>query len=216
MPMRALSIFALVLVQGAAGETPQPIGADAVWAPPANFLEAFHKTCDGREGAAFTDCFRDAMRQADASPAAVAFAGRVDGMGYLRAFEETGRVDLAFADFPFRANENRLCFLVNGQPPLIDVDDLSRLDREALAANRDYAELSRAYPHVAIFPGRRSNPRGPAAVRLRNGGQGFVVPYALRDGCHACKIVGDAKLRFDFDVEGRFVGIAVDRVRRRS
>ena len=191
-----------------------PIGADAVWTPPTDFVSAFHAACDGRAGQDFGACFVEQMAKAGAPPAAIAFARQVDDQGYLTGFEEAGRVDLAFAEYPFRANENQLCFLVNGTPPLVDVDDLSRLDREVLAANHDYSELSRAYPNVAIFPGRRSGPRGPNAGRLRSGGQGFLVPYELRDGCHACKVVGEAKLRFDFDVEGRFVGIAVDRVRR--
>jgi hypothetical protein len=215
--MSALSIFALVLVHSAAaaGAPPPPVGADAVWTPPANFVETFHKACDGREGRAFSDCFVDQMQKAGASAAAVAFARRVDGMGYLSGFEEAGRVDLAFAEYPFRANENQLCFLVNGEPPLLDVDDLARLDRAALAANADYAILARQFPNLAIFPGRRSAGRSLRAVRLRDGGQGFSIPYALHDGCHACRVVGDLELRWDFDVEGRFVRIAVQRARLR-
>ncbi len=63
---------------------------------------------------------------------------------------------MAFAEYPFRANENAVCLLVNGEPPLLDVDDLARLDRAALAANADYSVLARQYPNLAIFPGRRS------------------------------------------------------------
>ena len=107
------------------------------------------------------------MEKAGAPPAAVAFARRVDRQGYLVAFRETGRVDVAFAEYPFLANENAVCLLVNGTPPAIDVDDLSGLDRRALAAN----------------PG------------------------------HACRIVGEAQLRFEFDVEGRFRGVEIERVR---
>ncbi|HEY2797653.1 MAG TPA: hypothetical protein VGK26_07170 [Thermoanaerobaculia bacterium] len=213
--MRALSILALVLVHAAAADAPAPIAADAVWTPPANFIETLHKACDGREGKAFTDCFIAAMQKAGAPPAAIAFARRVDGMGYLSGFEDAGRVDLAFAEYPFRANENQLCFLVNGEPPLLDVDDLTRLDRAALAANPDYAILSRKYPNLAIFPGKRYGGRSLRAVLLRDGGQGFAIPYRLHDGCHACRIVGDLELRWDFDVEGRFVRIGVQRVRSR-
>jgi len=213
--MRALSMFALVLVHSAAPGAPTPIGADAVWTPPADFVETFHKACDSRGGKLFSECFVDQMQKAGAPPAAVAFARRVDGMGYLSGFEEAGRVDLAFAEYPFRANENQLCFLVNGEPPLLDVDDLARLDRAALAANADYAVLARQFPNLAIFPGKRSEGRSLRAVRLRDGGQGFSIPYTLHDGCHACRIIGDLELRWDFDVEGRFVRIAVQRARAR-
>jgi hypothetical protein len=205
-------LFALLLVQSPAA--PSPIGADAVWSPPANFLQRFHQRCDAKP-ARLSECFVDQMAKAGAPPAAVAFAKRVDGMGYLRGFEDSGRVGLAFAEFPFRANENQLCFLVNGEPPLLDVDDLSRIDRADLAANPDYAALARQYPDLSIFPGRRSGAHGPRGVRLHNGGQGFPVPYTLHEGCHACRIVGDLELRWDFDVEGRFVGIRVQRVRAR-
>jgi len=152
------------------------------------------------------------MQKAGAPPAALAFARRVDGQGYLRAFREAGRVDVALAEYPFRANENAVCLLVNGTPASIDVDDLSGLDRQALEANPEYAALARSHPRIAIFPGSRGGARGPAALRLSGGGQRFVVSYALRDGCHACKTVGEAQLRFDFDVEGRFRGVAVQRV----
>jgi hypothetical protein len=210
-----LSVFALVLVHAAAGEAPPPIGADAVWTPPANFVESFHKACDRREGKALSDCFVEEMHKAGAPPAAVAFARRVEGMGYLRGFEDAGRVGMAFAEYPFRANENLVCLLVNGEPSLLDVDDLGRLDRAALAANADYSVLARQYPNLAIFPGRRSAGHGLRAVRLRDGGQGFSIPYTLHDGCHACRVVGDLELRWDFDVEGRFVRIGVERVRSR-
>lgn len=209
------ALFAAPAAASPADSAMAPIGADAVWTPPSDFLAAFHAACDRGPGSKFGECFLEEMRKAGAPPAALAFARRVDDQGYLRGFQEAGTVDLAFAEYPFRANENQLCFLVNGTPPLLDVDDLSRLDRETLAANRDYVSIARSYPNIAIFPGRRSGARGPRAVRLQTGGQGFQVPYSLRDGCHACRIVGDAELRFDFDVEGRFVGIAVQRIRPR-
>lgn len=155
------------------------------------------------------------MQKAGAPHAAVAFARGLDGQGYLRALRETGRVDVALAEYPFRANENEVCLLVNGTPPVVDVDDLAVLDRGALAANPEYAALSRTYPRIAIFPGNRGSARGPAALRLSGGGQRFVVSYSLRDGCHACKIIGEVGLRFDFDVEGRFRGVEVQRVRPR-
>ncbi len=194
---------------------PAALGVDAVWSPPEHFLAKFHAACDALGGARFSECFVAQMRKQGAPPAAVAFARRVDGQGYLAAFREIGRVDVAFAEYPFRANENAVCLLVNGRPPVIDVDDLSGLDRQALAANPEYAALARSHPRVTLFPGNRGSARGPAALRLSGGGQRFVVSYSLRDGCHACKIVGEAELRFEFDVEGRFRGVEIQRVRPR-
>jgi hypothetical protein len=127
--------------------------------PPAGFVSALHAACDGRAGE-FGACFVEQMAKAGATPAAIAFAHRVEDQGYLSGFQEAGRVDLAFAEYPFRANENQLCFLVNGTPPLFDVDELSKLDPETLAANPDYSELAREHPSIAIFR-PPIGPRGP-------------------------------------------------------
>lgn len=215
--MLALAPLALVLVHAVAtaaqADAPAPVGPDAVWSPPPSFLAAFHAACDGRPGA-ITGCFMAQMKKAGASPAALAFARRVDGQGYLREFLPAGRVSLAFAEFPFRANENQLCFLVNGSPALLDVDDLSRLDRREIRANPDYAVIERQYPKVEFFPGPRSGPRAPRAVELPSGYQGFLVSYSLRDACHACRVVGEVRLRFDFDASGQFRGATIRQIRR--
>ncbi len=49
--------------------------------------------------------------------------------------------------------------------------------------------------------------------KLPDGGQRFVVPYVLVDGCHACARVGALQLAFDFDSAGKFLGAKVSRVK---
>jgi len=193
-----------------------PVGPNAVWRPPADFLTAFHRACDELPGTDFGACFVGEMRRTGASEPALAFARLTGDQGYLEAFRDEGVVDVAYAVYPFRANENELVFLVNGEPPLIDVDDLSRLDAKNLAANPVYEELKKTYPNLAFFPGNRGESRQPRAHRLRSGGRRFVVSYELRDACHACRIVGEARIGFDFDARGRFVGTDVVRVRPRD
>jgi hypothetical protein len=188
-----------------------PVGPDAVWKPPADFNAAFHKAC-AKAGARFGLCFTQQMEKAGASPAAVAFSRRIENQGYLRAFRETGKVDVAYADYPYRANENQVCLLVNGQPPTIDVDDPALIDKAALAASPVYAELLRSHPNATLFPGSRGGARGPIAQDLASGGQRFMVPFTVHDGCHACAVLGQVYLRFLFDVEGRFLGTEVERV----
>jgi hypothetical protein len=182
---------------------------------PSNFLSRFHPACDSLAGARFGQCFVREMQKAGAPPAALGFAAETGDQGYLRAFREAGRVDIAYADYPFRANENQVCLLVNGTPPAIDVDDLSGFDRKALEAKPDYSAIMASFPRAAIFPGDRGSGRGPNALSLKSGGQRFIVSYLLKDGCRACRVVGEAQLRFDFDVEGRFRGIGVERVHTR-
>ena len=189
--------------------SPPPVGADALWVPPAGFLEAMHRSCDGRSGADFGACFVAAMEKAGAPPAAVAFARRTSDQVYLRQFRDAGLVDVACAEYPFRANENAVCFLVNGSPPMIDVDDPAYVERQTLLWNPVYAGLARTHPNLAVFPGRRSGEGAVAAGAVSNGGQRFRVEYSLTDGCHACARLGSLRMDFDFDVRGRFVGTKV-------
>jgi hypothetical protein len=193
---------------------PAQVHDAAVWRPPADFRAKVAAKCGNVAG--FGACLIAQMRAAGAPEAALAFAKRTDNQGYATGFRDTGTVDLVHAEYPYRANENALVFLVNGQPPMIDVDDLSRIDQRNLGANAAYAALLSKYPALALFPGDRRPGRGPGATRLRSGGQRFVVTYVLKDGCHACAIVGDARIGFDFDVEGKFVGTDVIRVRPRG
>ena len=54
----------------------------------------------------------------------------------------------------------------------------------------------------------------PAGANL-NGGQRFDLDFLLRDGCRGCATVGAVKVSFDFDVNGKFVGTEIGRVRAR-
>ncbi len=206
---------ALFLAAGVASAAPTaPVGSEAVWKPPADFRARVTAAC-ASAGSNFAACFVEQMRAAGASAAALAFTERTGNQGYLTAFVDTGKVDIAYAEYPFRANENALVFLVNGEPSMLDVDDLSRIDRKNLGANPTYAGLLKKNPELALFPGERRPGREPRAVKLRSGGQRFVVVYELHDGCRACKNVGYARIGFDFDVEENFVGTDVVQVRPR-
>ncbi len=194
---------------------PAPVGPDAVWAPPPNFLAAMHKACDKGAPARFGECFVAQMKKAGAPEPALAFARRTGNQGYLRDFRNTGKVDVAHAEYPFRANQNQVCFLVNGDPSMIDVDDPQWITRAMLEANPVYADLLKRFPKLAMFPGTRFGATAPAGANLKSGGQRFDLDFLLRDGCRACTTVGSAKVAFDFDVNGKFVETQVGRVRAR-
>lgn len=212
-----LGLFLLLSIASAASgpdAAPAPVGLDAVWAPAASFLPTLHAACDKGPPGRFGECFVAEMRKAGAPEPALAFARRTGNQGYLREFRDTGKVDVAYAEFPFRANENRVCYLVNGEPPMIDVDDLSRIRADALAENAQYAALFKRFPNLAIFPSTRFGV-APAALNLKNGGQRFGLDFLLRDGCHACTVVGSMKVAYDFDVDGKFIETRVGPVRAR-
>ena len=214
----AAGIFALGAARAAAKTSENApavrVTSDAVWSPPEGFVAAMHRACDARSGGDFGACFVEEMRRAGASEAAVAFARRTGDQGYLKEFRTTGGpVDAGCAVYPFRANENAVCFLVNGAPPMLDVDDPKFLDQGLLRRNPAYAGLLRAYPNLAVFPGPRAIDDGVDVHLLPEGGQFFRVNYVLVDGCHACARVGVLRLDFDFDAAGRFAGTRVASVR---
>jgi hypothetical protein len=219
---RAAFLFALASAAAALARQaeppappPSPVGPDAVWSPPPDFRAAMHNACDKGAPAHFGECFVTQMQKAGATGPALAFARRTGNQGYLRDFRNTGKVDVAHAEYPFRANQNQVCFLVNGDPAMIDVDDPQWINKAVLEANPVYADLLKRFPKLMIFPGTRFGETAPAGGNLKTGGQRFDLDYLLRDGCRACTAVGSMKVAFDFDVNGKFVEAQIGRVRAR-
>ena len=164
----ALAVLGIVAAVPAAAA--QAVTAAAVWHPAAGFMADFHRQCDGQRGAAFDACFAAAMAQSGASAAALAFTKRLDNQAYLQALEPTGGlVAIAHAVYPFRANENDAWLLVNGTPPLIDVDDQRYLPLAQMRSSPAYTEIRHHYPNVTFWPGDRGRSgAGSVAKRARN------------------------------------------------
>ncbi len=197
-------LIAAVLGSGArAGES--RVGPEAQWSAPRDAISVIHRECDTLAGPALGDCFLSVMGKLGASPQAVAFARRMESAAYLQEFRNTGLVDVALVFYPFRANENHGCLLVNGEPPIIDVDDLQQLPQDDLRADSTYRTLAGKY-RITIWAADRTGRSGPAVLQLPGGGQRFAVRYVLRDFCHACEVVGGATFAFDFDAGGGFLG----------
>lgn len=146
------------------------------------------------------------MREDGASSEAIRFTEMTDTTGYVRQFACAGNVGIAYVDYPFRANENLGIILVNGDPPMIDVDDFRHVDLEKLKRDSTYLKLVSRYPDASLWPGDRFNTSEPHAVSLKNGHEGFIVTYTIRNGCHACEEIGTVRFEFVFGKEGRFMG----------
>jgi hypothetical protein len=184
----------------------EAIGPGAVWDSDELSQNKLHEECGSLRGPV-DRCFISFMERSGASPQAVAFANLVDKRGYLRGFRKAGPVDIAYAAYPFKANENYGYLLVNGDPTMIDVDNLNALPKKQLESDPTYLKLAAKFPKIAIWPGDRFSTEYPIMERLPEGGQRFVVEYRLTDFCHACEVVGKAKFGFDFDSKGKFLGI---------
>jgi hypothetical protein len=192
--------------------SPGRIGASAVWQPPQDFITKAHTVCDKGAGpASSTECFINQMSAAGAPADAVTFsrmlARESDGqVGIMTAFKSFGVVDAAQVMYPLRANDNYGLLLLNGNPNLLDVDDLKKLDRAAMEADPMYMAVKNKLPQSDIWPGDRSGSEPwPRVQPLPQGGIQLVVTYPLINGCHACQRTGLARFGWDFDASGKFL-----------
>ena len=213
--MKSLVVVAILLYSGAGFATarhqnagmPKPaqvVNQKALWQPGMEIMGAIRDTCG--KAPDFGQCFVAQMQKSGASPQAIAFTKLTGNTGFMRDFREAGRVDVAYVNYPFRANENQGCLLVNGDPGAIDVDDTSLLPQDEMRKSATYAALAAKYPNATIFPGDRNGTAYPKIEKLAGGGQRFVAAYRLLDGCHACARIGDASFAFDFDRAGKLTG----------
>jgi hypothetical protein len=210
-----LALGSVSLSAPAAGASDR-VGPKAVWKASPEVIVKLRAECSA-DPAKVGACFTQFMQSAGASSEAVAFAKSLadKGYGYLRAFRRTGRVDIAYVEYVFRANEMEGVFLVNGDPPMIDVDDGQYLSPLVQQKNTDYAALLRQYPQATVWPADRGETNAPTVVSSTHGQQ-FDVEYRLRNGCHACAQIGTELVAFRFDDSGRFHGTMVLGVRPRQ
>ncbi|HAH06415.1 MAG TPA: hypothetical protein DCM05_07800 [Elusimicrobia bacterium] len=208
--MRLLLLAMLCAPAWAAPKT-LPVGPQARWTPPAGFLDEARTACLG----AVKDqagCFAKRMRKAGAPEAAAAFAARLPQPGWLSEYRTLGeRIGAAYAVYPFRANENSVCLLVNGTPPRIDIDE-DALKPGELESDPDFVLLPSSGAAPALWPGDRTY-KAPLSIQSSPaGGERLVFLYRLSAGCRACTDVGAAWIGFDFDRKGRFQGRRLLRV----
>jgi len=185
------------------------IDATAVWQVPSSFLSAGHTACDNHTD--FVDCMMDQMSKAGAPAAAVAFTHELykqthGEFGIMTGFQDEGPVAFAWVFYPIRANTNYGLYLVNGQPSMINVEDLKMLDRKTMEQSPQFQDLKNQFPKVDVWPGDRDGKTWPNSQPGPNGGTQFVVGYPLINGCHACARAGLAIFTWNFDAKGKFLG----------
>jgi len=128
----------------------------------------------------------------------------------MRDFRLAGPVDIAYVMYPFEEKSAYRVLLVNGNPPLFDVDS-SKIwkDIEQDAAARHLLPTDAG---GNITAGQRFMNSFPLPRPLPGGGQEFVEDYTvpLNDGI--------AKLfaRLRFDQGGNFLGVSAQNVLRRE
>ena len=184
------------------------ITRSAVFNPPQVVWGRMQEECTGPNS---VECVASIMRQAGASPEAIAFSRKIDGDGYMDSFREMGKVDLVSVFYPFRANTNGGSFLVNGSPSMISLEELDKWGKVDIRKDPLYPAIAKRFPEVMLWGGE---PGFGTMQRLPSGGQRFIFSYVLLNGCHACDVAGYAHVAFDFDRNGRFSGTKLLRLSR--
>jgi hypothetical protein len=195
--------------QSQPGPGPTTFGASSVWQVTQQFLAAAHAACDKSSHAG--GCFIEQMPKAGAPAAAVSFTRELykqnhGEFGVMTGFQDQGPVAFAWITYPLRANTNYGLLLVNGRPPIVNVEDLKLLDTKTMKNSFQFQDLKNQFPKVDVWPGDRDGKTWPNAQAGPNGGTQFVVSYPLLNGCHACARAGLAIFGWNFDSRGKFLG----------
>jgi len=212
-----LILLAGILTPGCAvpeqGESEQgwaSAGPEAVWqGSPQKLMQITRKTCASLKGSSRERCFLQVMKELGASPQAVRFAGRLPEPGFLLSCRKAGPVFVARVVYPFRAHALEGRLLVNGRPPVVDVDDEDLWPVNALEDMPEYQRLRSSWSRLSIRPGDRAMPGALAVQQQSNGSWRFIAGYVLESGQGEGEIAGVVDFAFDFDEQGTFLGSTV-------
>lgn len=206
-----LSAYLLLSACGLYAQTSSRIGSSAVWQPPAQFQTTVNAACGKPSGAQFVECLATQMSKAGAGADAVQFARelyklRPEAAGVMTSFESVGPVDIARVTYFDNANGSYGLLLVNGQPRIVNAEDLKLLDTKTMERSFQFQDTKNQFPKAGVWPGARSGTTWPNSQAGQNGGVQFLVTYPLRNGCATCANAGSAIFTWNFSREGKFQG----------
>jgi hypothetical protein len=194
------------------------ITSAAIWEPGSNFLASATKACRQDLAEARARCFIDEMAKAGAPREAIEFSRRLyaqnGAWGVLWEFQAVGPVDMAKVHYPMRDGERQYAagarnyglLLVNGNPAIVDVDDLKQLDQQAMERDEGYQRLKRQFPGLKLWAGARGGTAFEPVTRHPNGGLSFDMNYFLNPTRPAGAWLSGAHFSWNFDATGKFLG----------
>lgn len=187
------------------------IGDSEIWQVSQQFLSAAHSACDKPSHSPDIKCLLGQMTTAGAPAKAVAFTRELykqthGEFGIITGFHDEGPLAFAWVTYPLRANTNYGLLLVNGRPPIVNVEDLNLLDKKTMEQSAQFRDLKSQFPNVDLWPGDRDGKIWPNSQTGPNAVIQFTVGYPLLNGCHACERVGLAIFNWNFDAQGKFLG----------
>ena len=137
----------------AAPKASAKVGASSVWQLPEQFMTGAHAACDKSAPAGFGQCVIEQIGRAGASADAVSFTRELykqsgGDVGIMTGFQGVGPVNFAWFTYPLRANTNYGLLLVNGKPPIVNVENLTLLDRKTMPQTPQFKDLKFQFPQV--------------------------------------------------------------------
>jgi hypothetical protein len=206
-----LAFFLSIACLVANAQPSAKIGPSAVWQIPAQFLTTAHAACDPAATHGIEECLMNQMQKAGAPADAVRFTRLLykeshGEFGVMTGFHDQGPVAFAWITYPLRANTNYGFLILNGQPRIINVEDLKLLDSKTMKQDPQFLNLKAQFPKIDVWPGDRSGQIWPNSQTGPNGGQQFSIGYPLKNGCNACASAGQVIFNWNFDSTGKFQG----------
>ncbi len=191
-------------------QPPTKIGTSAVWQIPPQFMNTAHAACD-QILTSIPECMIGQMAQVGAPVTALSFTRELykeshGEFGIMTGLQDEGPVAFAWVTYPLRANTNYGLLLLNGQPQIVNVEDLKLLDVKTMKKSSQFQDAKLQFPNIDVWPGDRDGKIWPNSQVSPDGGIQFTVAYPLRNGCHACASAGQAIFNWNFDATGKFLG----------
>lgn len=190
------------------------VGASAVWQMPKDFVAQTKAACDKDSTSPnYPSCFIDHMAAAGASDQAVDFARMMyyktdNEVVIITDIHKAGPVDIVKVSYPLRTANTVGMLILNGDPPVLDVDDLKLLDGAAMNDNPNFKAVQAKFPYTMLAMGDRASTFWPQVITEPNGNSGLILGYPLLNGCHSCPHVGLARFSWNFDRSGKFLNAA--------
>ncbi len=138
--MLLTSLFVCVSLSAQSEPSSTKIGSSAVWQLPAQFVTTAHAACERSSRSNYADCVISQMAKAGAPAGTVQFTREPykqshGEFGIMTGFQNQGPVAFAWITYPLRANTNYGLLLLNGQPRIVNVEDLKLLDVKTMKAS---------------------------------------------------------------------------------
>lgn len=93
--------------------------------------------------------------------------------------------------------------IITPEKDVIDIDDYAILSQINIRNHPQYVELAKKFPNISLWPNHHQYPE---AKTLADNTTQLIFNYRLLNGCHACAIGGVARIGFNFDSDGKFLG----------